>query len=129
VLASQLQTNKIYLVSFSWQTTSLSKQRDLIESPTSRDRIIDACRSAGFEPEIDTSIRSGGIITLLSLVTTGLGLSILPSHVQILHREGIVYRSIRGLDLCRHITVVWRKDDSSPALKSFLNLVQPSIKK
>ena len=84
-------------------------------------QVIDACRQCGFEPRLDLSLRSGGLITLLSLVATGLGLAVMPGHTQILHREGIVHRPIQGLDLCRHITLVWRKHDPSPVLKNFLN--------
>jgi DNA-binding transcriptional LysR family regulator len=86
-------------------------------------QVIDACRQCGFEPRLDLSLRSGGLITLLSLVATGLGLSVMPGHTQILHREGIAHRPIQGLDLRRHITLVWRKHDPSPVLKTFLNLL------
>jgi DNA-binding transcriptional LysR family regulator len=85
-------------------------------------QVIDACRQCGFEPKLDLSIRSGGLITLLSLVATGLGLAVMPGHTQILHREGIVYRPLQGLNLRRQIGLVWRKDDPSPVLKAFLNL-------
>ena len=87
-------------------------------------QVIEACRQCGFEPRLDLSLRSGGIVTLLSLVATGLGISVLPSHTQILHREGIVHRPIQGLDLRRHITLVWRKHDTSPVLKNFLDSIQ-----
>jgi DNA-binding transcriptional LysR family regulator len=87
-------------------------------------QVIDACRQCGFNPNLDLSIRSGGLITLLSLVAMGLGLSIMPSHIKILHREGVVHRPIEGLNLCRHITLVWRKDDHSPVLKNFLDLLK-----
>lgn len=90
-------------------------------------QVIQACQTAGFEPKIEQTIRSGGIITLLSLVAAGVGLSILPSHVQVLHREGIVYRAIAGLDLCRHIAVVWRTDDISPVLQNLLSVIQSAV--
>lgn len=86
-------------------------------------QVINACRQCGFEPKLDLSLRSGGLITLLSLVATGLGLSIMPGHMQTLHRGGVVYRPIQGLDLRRHVTLVWRKDDSSSVLKTFLSLL------
>jgi DNA-binding transcriptional LysR family regulator len=89
-------------------------------------QVIEACRQCEVEPKLDLDIRSGGIITLMSLVAMGLGISILPGHIKILHREGIVLRSIEGLDLCRHITLVWRKHDDSPVLKNFLDLIKSS---
>ena len=90
-------------------------------------QVLQACQTAGFEPKIDQTIRSGGIVTLLSLVAAGVGLSVLPSHVQVLHREGVVYRPIAGLDLCRHIAVVWRKDTVSSVLQNFLSAIQSAV--
>ncbi|NJR69682.1 MAG: hypothetical protein HC771_14230 [Synechococcales cyanobacterium CRU_2_2] len=78
-----------------------------------------ACRQSGFEPKLDLSIRSGGLVTLLSLVATGMGLSVMPAHTQILHREGIVHRPIPELQLKRFIALVWNKNDSSPILNNF----------
>jgi DNA-binding transcriptional LysR family regulator len=72
---------------------------------------------------LDLSLRLGGLATLLSLVATGLGLSVMPSHTQILHRAGIVYRPIQGLDLCRYVTLLWRRDDASPVLRNFLTVL------
>jgi DNA-binding transcriptional LysR family regulator len=89
-------------------------------------QVIEACSQLEVRPNLDLGIRSGGLITLLSLVAMGLGLSIMPGHVKILHREGVVIRSIEGLDLCRHITLVWRKHDDSPVLKNFLDLIKSS---
>jgi DNA-binding transcriptional LysR family regulator len=82
-------------------------------------QVIDVCRQSGFEPKLDLSIRSGGLITLLSLVAVGMGLSVMPAHTQILHREGVVHRSIQGLSLKRYISLVWRRNDNSPVVNNF----------
>jgi DNA-binding transcriptional LysR family regulator len=82
-------------------------------------QVVDACRQSGFEPRLDLSIRSGGLVTLLSLVATGMGLSVMPAHTQILHREGVVYRPLQGLSLKRHITLVWRGNENSSVVNNF----------
>ncbi|AKG19949.1 LysR family transcriptional regulator [Calothrix sp. 336/3] len=87
-------------------------------------QVINACRQSGFEPRLDLSIRSGGLITLLSLVATGLGLSVMPAHTQILNRQGVVHRPIQGLQLKRHITLLWRKNEDSPVLNNFIKFFE-----
>jgi DNA-binding transcriptional LysR family regulator len=82
-------------------------------------QVIEACLRCGFEPQLDVKIRSGGLVTLLSLVASGMGLSVMPAHTQILHREGIVHRPIQDFQLKRHITLVWHKNDTSPVVNNF----------
>ena len=82
-------------------------------------QVVEACRQSGFEPRLDLSIRSGGLVTLLSLVASGMGLSVMPAHTKILHREGVVYRSIQDFQLKRYITLVWHKNDSTPIANNF----------
>jgi DNA-binding transcriptional LysR family regulator len=82
-------------------------------------QVVDACRQSGFEPNLDLSIRSGGLVTLLGLVAGGMGLSVMPVHTQILHREGIVHRPIQDFQLKRYITLIWHKHDSSPIANNF----------
>ncbi|MGI0486711.1 LysR substrate-binding domain-containing protein [Pantanalinema rosaneae CENA516] len=90
-------------------------------------QIITLCREAGFDPKIVNTISATGIVTLLSLVTAGVGVAILPNHVQVLHREGVVYKPIQGKPLVRHITAVWRQDSGSPTLYNFLDVIQEVI--
>ncbi|HEY9647173.1 MAG TPA: LysR family transcriptional regulator [Chroococcidiopsis sp.] len=90
-------------------------------------QVIDQCRAAGFEPQIATTISATGIVTLLSLVAANLGVGILPSHVERLHREGVAYRPIRDLTLTRAIAAVWRQDDHSQVLHNFLKLIQQRV--
>jgi DNA-binding transcriptional LysR family regulator len=82
-------------------------------------QVVEACRQSGFEPKLDLSIRSGGLVTLLSLVASGMGLSVMPAHTQILHREGVVHRPIQDFQLKRHITLLWHKHDSSQIADNF----------
>lgn len=87
-------------------------------------QVITSCREVGFEPKVVDTISATGIVTLLSLVTAGIGIAILPSHVQVLHREDLIYKPIQGKALVRHIAAVWRQDGLSPTLSNFLDVVQ-----
>jgi DNA-binding transcriptional LysR family regulator len=86
--------------------------------------VIVRFRELGFEPTIVKTVAAAGAITLLSLVAAGVGLSILPNHVQVLHREGVVYRPIHNAGLTRQVAAVWRQDDSSIVLRQFLQVIQ-----
>jgi DNA-binding transcriptional LysR family regulator len=88
------------------------------------EKVVSLCREAGFEPKINQTVTVTGVVTLLSLVAAGVGVSILPNHVQTLHREGVVYRSLQNAALNRQIAVVWRQEDSSIVLRQFLKVIQ-----
>ena len=88
------------------------------------EKVVTLCREAGFEPKINQTVTVTGVVTLLSLVAAGVGVSILPNHVQTLHREGVVYRSLQNAALHRQIAVVWRQEDSSIVLRQFLKVIQ-----
>jgi DNA-binding transcriptional LysR family regulator len=88
------------------------------------EKVVTLCREAGFEPKINQTVTVTGVVTLLSLVAAGVGVSILPNHVQTLHREGVVYRSLQNAALNRQIAVVWRLEDSSIVLRQFLKVIQ-----
>jgi DNA-binding transcriptional LysR family regulator len=88
------------------------------------EKIITLCREAGFEPKINPTVTVTGVVTLLSLVAAGVGVSILPNHVQTLQREGVVYRSLQDTTLNRRIAIVWRREDPSVVLRQFLKVVQ-----
>jgi DNA-binding transcriptional LysR family regulator len=87
------------------------------------EKVVTLCREAGFEPKINQTVTVTGVVTLLSLVAAGVGVSILPNHVQTLHREGVVYRSLQNAALNRQIAVVWRQEDSSIVLRQFLKVI------
>ncbi|GAA6617419.1 LysR family transcriptional regulator [Scytonema sp. NUACC26] len=89
--------------------------------------VITLCRKIGFEPKIASNIRVTGVVVLLSLVVSGKGISILPNHVQILHREGVIYKVLKDATLTRQIAAVWRKKNSSMVLPNFLKVIEEII--
>jgi DNA-binding transcriptional LysR family regulator len=85
---------------------------------------VHLCHQAGFHPKIVQNIKATWAINILSLVAGEVGLAILPSSVQTLQRKGVVYRMIEDVNLIKQIAIVWRRDDSSPVLHEFLQVVK-----
>ncbi len=85
---------------------------------------IDYCNQAGFEPNIVREVKATWLVTILSLVVAKVGIAILPSNVQNLQRQGVVYRTISVTNLSRQISTIWRQDHSSPVLNQFLAIVR-----
>jgi DNA-binding transcriptional LysR family regulator len=67
------------------------------------------------------------LITVLSLVAGGVGVTLLPANAQNLQRTGVVYRPIQGKNLTRPIAAVWRSDDTSVILQNFLQVIKDVV--
>ena len=87
-------------------------------------QIITRCQELGFEPKITPNIKVTGIFTILSLVAAGMGIAILPSHIQVLSYQGVVYRPIQDAQLKRQAVAIWRDDNTSIVLQQFLTLIK-----
>jgi DNA-binding transcriptional LysR family regulator len=93
------------------------------------DEVIAVCRRAGFSPTIVSE--PDFMASVLTLVESGLCLSIVPGCVRSLKRpvliKPIIPKSAR-IPLC----VTWRKSDQSPVLMAFLKILRelkPAIRK
>jgi DNA-binding transcriptional LysR family regulator len=82
------------------------------------------CERAGFQPQIVREVKATWLVTILSLVVAKVGVAILPSNVQNLQRQGVVYRTIQSVNLNRQISAIWRRDNSSPVLHQFIQTVR-----
>jgi DNA-binding transcriptional LysR family regulator len=81
--------------------------------------IMEACRRAGFFPKAVQ--RNVWLMqTIVGLVAGGLGVALVPASLQNLRRTGVVYREIEDLSLAVELGVVWRHDNSSTVLRTFL---------
>ena len=87
-----------------------------------RGQIDQLCLEAGFKPKVKQE--AAWISTVLSLVSGGVGISLLPANVQNLQRTGVVYRSLQGKSPILEIGAVWRKDNSSVVLQNFLTVLR-----
>lgn len=85
-------------------------------------QVVSACREAGFEPEA-VQKEVWLMQTIVGLVAGGIGVALVPSSLQNLPRAGVVYKAIRGLSPTVEMGVVWRRDEHSTVVRSFLKIV------
>lgn len=64
------------------------------------------------------------ITTVLSLVSGGVGVSLLPANVTQLQRQGVVYRPIQEPSPRLEIVAVWASSNQSATLKNFLAVIK-----
>lgn len=86
------------------------------------DAILVACREAGFSPQVVQE--APRMTATLSLVAAGLGVSIVPSSMQRLRGDGIVYRELSECQsLVAPLHLATRVGDTSAVLERFRELV------
>lgn len=85
------------------------------------DQVVGLCAAAGFVPRVIQEARSTQ--TIVSLIAGGMGVSIVPASMQTLQRTGIVYRPLQPPVPTTDLAVLWRRNDTSPVLESFLKIV------
>lgn len=92
--------------------------------PVIRDTFISMCHSAGFSPKI--AQEASQVQTVLGLVASGLGACLLPDFIKNIKRPGVQYIPLAGSPPTVKLAVVWRSDNSSPLVKSFVSVIESS---
>lgn len=80
---------------------------------------LDACRRAGFKPKLVQEANETS--TLLSLVSAGMGIALVPMTSRMFSFEGVVFRPLRNpppVDLA----VAWNRNNESALIQNFLTL-------
>ncbi len=90
-------------------------------APGFYDQFIGICARAGFTPKILQEARTTP--TIVSLVAGGMGVAILPSSLMSLQRSGVVYRPLKSPAPTTDMAVIWRPEDKSPTLCTFLEII------
>jgi len=67
--------------------------------------------------------------TALSLVSAGIGVTLVPKSMQGLHRSGIVYREIVDRHAVTELSLSYRRDRRSPLMVNFLTVVAGNIQR
>jgi DNA-binding transcriptional LysR family regulator len=87
------------------------------------DTIIAACHGAGFSPLVGQE--APRIASTLSLVAAGLGISLVPASLQMLNMDGVVFRRLKNEPRPKApLNLAYRRSESSPAVRSFIELVR-----
>lgn len=62
--------------------------------------------------------------TIVSLVSAGMGVALVPQSLRNLRRTGVVYRPLAGDAPVVETGLVWRTGDVSPVLAGFIDVVR-----
>jgi DNA-binding transcriptional LysR family regulator len=91
-------------------------------SPALHDAILSCFRAAGLTPAIGQQAIQ--MQTIVSLVSAGMGLALVPQSVSNLMRPGVEYRALADPTPLVETGIAWRRDNPSPVLKGFLELLK-----
>jgi DNA-binding transcriptional LysR family regulator len=93
--------------------------------PGLHDAIIAACDRAGFSPTIGQE--APRMLSTLSLVAAGLGVTVVPASMSRLEAEGVAYRPLdSSAPLTAPLNLACRRNEISAAVRRFVGLVQRS---
>lgn len=86
---------------------------------------LDLCRRAGFVPRIVKE--TAPMVSVIGLVASGLGISIVPSMAQRLHISDARYVPIKDSYAYMDFAFAWNKENSSPVLRAFLAVAREAV--
>ena len=95
-------------------------------APGLYDDVVGFCRRAGFIPRVEQEAVQ--MQTIISLVSAGLGVALIPASMRNLGRSGVVYRALREKSPHTEVLVAWRKGENTPTLHRFLECVERVVK-
>jgi DNA-binding transcriptional LysR family regulator len=85
-------------------------------------QVTELCRQAGFTPRA-VQKEVWLMQTIVGLVAGEIGVALVPASLRNLHRKGVVYKEVQDLMPTVEMGVIWRRDDDTPVLSSFLKVV------
>jgi DNA-binding transcriptional LysR family regulator len=91
-------------------------------SPALHDAILSCFGAAGVTPAIGQLAIQ--MQTIVSLVSAGMGLALVPQSVSNLMRPGVEYRALAAPTPLVETGIAWRRDNPSPVLAGFLELLR-----
>jgi len=95
-------------------------------APGLYDAIIEFCRQAGFTPRIAQEAIQ--MQTIVSLVSAGLGVALVPASLRDMRRRGVVYRQLRQASPLLTILLAWRAASRSACLAQFVATARASVR-
>jgi DNA-binding transcriptional LysR family regulator len=91
-------------------------------APGLHDAILSCFHAAGLTPL--TGQEAIQMQTIVSLVSGGMGLALVPQSVSNLMRPGVEYRALADPTALVETGLAWRRDNASPVLRGFLELLR-----
>jgi DNA-binding transcriptional LysR family regulator len=91
-------------------------------APALYDTIMACFYEAGLTPRIAQEAIQ--MQTIVGLVSAGMGIALVPQSVSNLKRPGVEYKSLAGKAPTVETGLAWRRDNHSPVLRAFLELLR-----
>jgi DNA-binding transcriptional LysR family regulator len=95
-------------------------------APAFHDAILACFRDAGLTPHIGQEAIQ--MQTIVGLVSAGMGFALVPQSVSNLKRPGVAYRVLLDKTPFVETGLAWRRDNTSPVLHAFLELLREKNK-
>jgi DNA-binding transcriptional LysR family regulator len=95
-------------------------------APLLHDALISLCRSAGFAPRIEQIAVQ--MQTIVSLVSSGLGVAIVPDCMRRLRRDGVTYRQLKPSTPAFHTAIAWNRHRITPILERFIEVAKEAAR-
>lgn len=84
-------------------------------------QLLSLARQAGFSPHF--AQEAGEVMTIIGLVSAGLGVSVLPASFQRMRIDGVVYRTLLDAEAVTAVWLVQRKEAASAMANAFVALL------
>lgn len=91
-------------------------------APAFHDAILACFHEAGLTPRIGQEAIQ--MQTIVGLVSAGMGIALVPQSVSNLKRPGVEYKPLAGKAPMVETGLAWRRDNTSPVLRAFLELLR-----
>lgn len=91
------------------------------------DQLLELARAAGFTPRIVQEASEA--MTLIGLVATGLGVSVLPASFSRMRIDGVVCRTLRDPGASTAVWLVRREGEASPLVQRFAELLEAEARR
>lgn len=91
-------------------------------APEIFDGIVSMCKTARFSPKIGDTPPSWH--SVLTMVEAGEGVSLVPTCVQHLHSNDVVFRPLQGKGIRLDAIVIWRRSETNVVVEKFLDLLR-----
>jgi DNA-binding transcriptional LysR family regulator len=96
-------------------------------APALHDAILACFHEAGITPRIGQEAIQ--MQTIVGLVSAGMGIALVPQSVSNLKRPGVEYKPLAGNPPTVETGLAWRRDNASPVLRAFLDLIRKKRQK
>lgn len=90
------------------------------------DLVLGFCLRSGFKPHV--AQEANQTHTVVGLVSAGIGVALVPASAQKIGLAGVAYRPLREATPAARTAVAWRRLDSSPVVKAFLEVARRAAK-